>query len=107
MRNEALEKLEVLVGTSTLTMLDAWFSKRLAPRATARQPSRGSVTPFLGPDRPPVAPRPRVLTFLGLALLFVGGIVRAASGPPVLYLLLSGLSVALFIRAAYQQKRTH
>ena len=53
-----------------------------------------------------VAGPPRVLTFLGIALLAVGGIVRAASGPPILYLLLGGLSVSLFIGAAYQQKRT-
>ena len=53
-----------------------------------------------------VARPPRVLTFLGLALLAMGGIVRAASGPPILYLLLGGLSVSLFIGAAYRQKRT-
>ncbi len=58
-------------------------------------------------DSSDVARRPRVLTFLGLALLVVGGIVRAASGPPALYLLLGGLSIVLFIGAADQQKRRH
>ncbi len=51
--------------------------------------------------------RPRWLVFLAVTLVAVGGVVRAASGPPLVYLSLDGFAIVLFIVAAYQGRRRH
>ncbi len=56
---------------------------------------------------PKAGSRPRWLVFLAVTLLAVGGVVRAASGPPLVYLSLDGLAIVLFIVTAYQERRRH
>ncbi len=59
------------------------------------------------PDTPRAGSRPRLLVILAVTLVTVGGVVRAASGPPLVYLSLGGLAIVLFIGAAYQERRRH
>ncbi len=51
--------------------------------------------------------QPRLLPILAVTLVALGGVVRAASGPPLVYLSLGGIAIVLFIGAAYQERRRH
>ncbi len=71
----------------------------------------GTVTIISQKDRTSYSPRagsrPRSLVFLAVTLVAVGGLVQAASGPPLVYLPLGAFAVVLFIVAAYQERRRH
>ncbi len=71
----------------------------------------GTITIISQKDRTSYSPRggsrPRSLVFLAITLVAVGGVVQAASGPPLVYLPLGGFAVVLFIVAAYQERRRH
>lgn len=59
------------------------------------------------PYSPDVEKRPKVLSTIGLILIVLASLVRAADGPAIVHLPLTGLSILIFFVASYLKKRSH